>query len=240
MSTKTYMPSTTAGIGTMLTAFATNIPGALALKYNVSADEINRVTQAQLVWGWFDAALGIARAWSVSLTASRDALSTGVPGTFDPMPGLPTLPDVPPAPGKTPDAPVQIEHAFFTAFGALVSRIKHDPHYDPADGVLLGIEGGPQPRPSPSVVPVPTLALVTAGHPEVTCTKGIYQGFNVWLTRPGQPQKALGMSLGRHFEVTEPLPAPGTAEIWSFVVQYVLQNAPYGQMSQPVTITVRG
>ncbi len=48
------------------------------------------------------------------------------------------------------------------------------------------------------------------------------------------------MSLGRHFEVAEPLPPAGTAEIWSFVVQYVFQNASYGQMSQPVTITVRG
>ncbi len=37
------------------------------------------------------------------------------------------------------------------------------------------------------------------------------------------------MSLGRHFEVAEPLPAAGTAEIWSFVVQYVYQNAPSGR-----------
>lgn len=68
----------------------------------------------------------------------------------------------------------------------------------------------------------------------------MYQGFEVWLTRPGQAQKGLGMSLGRHLEVGEPLPAAGTAEIWSFVVQYVYQNAPFGQMSAPVTITVRG
>lgn len=97
-----------------------------------------------------------------------------------------------------------------------------------------------KPRPLPSVVPQPTLALVTAGHPEVSCTKGQFQGFNVWLTRPGQAQKFLGLSLGRHYEVAEPLPAPGTAEIWSFVVQYQYQNAPFGQTSQPVTITVRG
>ena len=33
------MPTATAGIGTMLTAFASNIPGALATKYNVTAAE---------------------------------------------------------------------------------------------------------------------------------------------------------------------------------------------------------
>ena len=237
-SRTSYMPSTTQGIGTMLTAFASNIPGALATKYNVTADQINSVTQAHLAWTWFDAALGVARSWSTSLTAQRDALSTGTQGTFDPMPGLPTLPPIPLVPPNL--QPIQIEHSFFTTFAALVSRIKHDPHYDVAEGKLLGIEGTPVPPPSPSVVPAPTLALVTAGHPEVSCTKGPFQGFNVWLTRPGAAQKFLGLSLGRHYEVAEPLPAAGTAEIWSFVVQYQYQNAPFGQMSQPVTITVRG
>ncbi len=221
----------------MLTAFAANIPGALATKYNVTDEEIGRVTQAQIVWVWFDGVLAIARAWAVSLTASRDALSTGAQGTFDPMPGLPTLPKAPTLPSGVP---VQIEHSFFTFFAALVSRIKRDPHYDVADGTLLGIEGTAQPRPLPSVVPVASVALVTAGHPEVTCPKGQFQGFKVFLTRPGQPSKDLGLSLSRHFEVTEPLPAAGTAEIWSSGVQYVYQNAPFGQMSQPVSITVRG
>ena len=240
MANRTYMPNTTAGIGAMLNAFASNIPGALATKYGVTAAEIQSVTQAQMVWGWFDDALGIARGWSASLTAQRDALSTGTPGTFDPMPTPAVLPAVANLPGTNPPTPVQVEHAFFTAFAALVSRIKRNPHYDPADGKLLGIEGAPVPPPSPSVVPVPTVALVTAGHPEVSCTKGVFQGFKVFLTRPGQAQKDLGVSLGRHFEVTEPLPAAGTAEIWSFVVQYVYGNVPFGQMSAPVTVTVRG
>ena len=109
-------------------------------------------------------------------------------------------------------------------------------HHDPADGKLLGNEGSPQ----PSVTPAPTVALVTAGHPEVSCTKGQFQGCHVWLTRPGQAQKDLGVSLGRHFEVAEPLPAAGTAEIWSFVAQYVHQNAPPRQMNPPVSITMRG
>ena len=102
------------------------------------------------------------------------------------------------------------------------------------------IEGTAQPKPAPSVTPRPTVGLVTAGHPEVTCTKAVYQGSKVWLTRPGQAQKDLGISLGQHFEVAEPHPAAGTAEIWSFVVQYVYGNAPFGQMSQPVSTTVRG
>lgn len=53
MANKTYMPGTTQGIGQMLTAFATNIPGALATKYGVTAAQITRIVQAQLVWLWF-------------------------------------------------------------------------------------------------------------------------------------------------------------------------------------------
>ena len=84
------------------------------------------------------------------------------------MPGLPTLPNVPTIPGVNPPLSVQIEHSFFTTFATLVTSIERNPHYDVADGKLLGIEGTPVPPPSPSVVPAPTLALVTAGHPEVS------------------------------------------------------------------------
>ena len=67
---------------------------------------------------------------------------------------------------------------------------------------------------------MPKPALVAAGHPEVSCTKGMFQRFNVWLTQFAQTQKTLAVSLGRHFEVTDPLLAAGTAEIWSFLVKY--------------------
>ena len=40
--------------------------------------------------------------------------------------------------------------------------------------------------------------------------------------------------------VEEPLPAPGTAEIWTFEVQYRDQNKPFGQLSQALNLTVRG
>ena len=31
-----------------------------------------------------------------------------------------------------------------------------------------------------------------------------------------------------------------TAEVWIFEVQYQYQNAPFGQFSQPLLLTVRG
>ena len=55
-----------------------------------------------------------------------------------------------------------------------------------------------------------------------------------------RPNALKGFTGSRFAAIAEPLPAADTAEIWSFVVQYQPQNAPFGQMSQPVTITVRG
>ena len=121
-----------------------------------------------------------------------------------------------------------------------MSRIKDNPIYEVADGVLLGIEGTEIPLPLPSIVPVVTGDLFHSGHPELTCKKGVFQGYNVWLTRPGQARRQIGFSTSRRYTVTEPLPAQGTAEVWIFEVQYQYQNAPFGQVSQPLELTVRG
>ena len=236
---QSYSRSNNQGINDMLTAFSTNIVGALATKYGVTPEQITRVSQAQKVWDWFEHALVIARGWSSSLTATRQVLSSGAPGETDPMPALPVLPPVPTLPG-TPPTPVVLEHDFFNFFSGLVSGIKKSQHYDPADGKLLGIEGTPVPKPDPSVTPSASVGLSTGGHPTVVCPKGQFQGFDVYATLPGGTRQFLATSLGRKYDVGLPLPAAGTAQIWVFEVQYRYQNQPFGLMSQPVSVTVRG
>jgi hypothetical protein len=112
--------------------------------------------------------------------------------------------------------------------------------YEESDGQLLGIEGTELPAPDPKTVPVLLADFFGNGQPELTCKKGPFQGYDVWLRRPGQESKHIGFSLARNYRVEEPRPAPGTAEIWTFEVQYRYQNAPFGQKSQPLTLTVRG
>lgn len=243
MPRKPYKPQTADGINTMLTAFNTNINAnskALATKYGVAAADLTRIAQAQLVWAWFMDALGTARQWSASLTQTRDMMETAPPGPTIPLPGGPALPAVPNVPG-VPATPVQLEPGFMRFFTGLVAQIKNRENYDPADGYLLGIEGAEIPAPSaPTTQPVVTGEITTGGEPELTCKKGLFQGFTAFLTRPGAARKNIGFSSSRHFLVTEPLPAPGTAEVWTFEVQYRYQNAPFGQMSQPINLTVRG
>ncbi|MDB6174560.1 MAG: hypothetical protein JWL59_3871 [Chthoniobacteraceae bacterium] len=96
------------------------------------------------------------------------------------------------------------------------------------------------PPPDPQTVPVLLADFFGNGQPELTCKKGPFQGYDVRLRRPGQETRHIGFSLARNYRVEEPRPTPGTAEIWTFEVQYRYQNAPFGQKSQPLSLTVRG
>ena len=168
---------------------------------------------------------------------------TGAQTGTVPIPGGPALPANPtyvPLPtGPSPVAAL-LDPGFFVFFLALVARIKSSLNYDPADGVLLGIEGAEIAPPAMTIVPVVLSDLFHSGHPGLTCKKGVFDGYSVWLTRPGQAKKLIGFSTSRHYEVGEPLPAAGTAEIWIFEVQYRYKGAAFGQVSQPLDLTVRG
>ena len=237
------MPQTAEGIDTMLMAFNTNINangGALATKYGVDAADLTRVTQAQLVWGWFMQALAAGRGWAQSLTQTRDMMQTAPQNGSQPLPGGPMMPPVPMMPGVDP-GPAQLEPGFFAFFTALVARIKNSEDYDTADGQLLGIEGSEVLPPNPATtVPHLTGEIFTSGKPEISAKKGVFQGYEVFLTRPTQPRKSIGFSTGRRFIVDEPLPAAGMAEVWTFDAQYRYQNAAFGLVSQPLSLTVRG
>ena len=61
--------------------------------------------------------------------------------------------------------------------------------------VLPSTKGAEIPAPDPiTTVPVVTGDLYSSGHPELTCTKGQFQGYTVWLTRPGQAKRQLATS----------------------------------------------
>ena len=242
------MPKTDPGVAAMLVKFDTNAnanSGALAAKYVLTTGELNRIRQARYVWQWFIDTLAVAREWAQSITAKRDMLLTSPPAAAMSVPGGPTLPPNPTyvsltPPGSMPPVPALLEPGFFDFFSGVAGRVKDAANYEISDGELLGIEGAEIPAPLPSIVPVLTGDLFHSGHPELTCKKGVFQGYTVWLTRPAQARKQIGFSTGRRFTVTEPLPAPGLAEVWTFEVQYRFQDAPFGQISQPLELTVRG
>lgn len=242
------MPKSDAGVAAMLVKFDTNVnasSGALATKYAITTAELNRIRQARYVWQWFLDSLAVGREWAQSFTAKRDGMLSGTPLTPVVVPGGPTLPASPvyvslTPPGSMPPVPALLEPGFFDFFSGIVGRVKDTQTYEVADGDLLGIEGAEIPTPEQSIVPVVTGDLFHSGHPELTCKKGCFQGYTVWLTRPSGPRREIGFSTARRYNVMEPLPAAGTAEVWTFEVQYRFKDAPFGQMSQPMELTVRG
>ena len=64
----------------MLTSFytnATNNGGALATKYSLSAADLARIAQGQVVWGWYLGQLDALRNVTQGFTQNRDEMFTG-------------------------------------------------------------------------------------------------------------------------------------------------------------------
>lgn len=242
MKHQSYLPDDEAGVLAVLVALDTNLPGALATKYEVTAEQLFRLKQGRLVYGWFIDALESGRAWSRSLTGDRDRMFDEAPGTAEPLPGGPILPAVPtlvPV-GGPPAVPAQLEPGFFEFLGRLVGQIKDSEAYDPSDGTLLKIVGAEVPPPDPAIVPTVEIEVGPSGRPITVVKKTPFQGYTVQVARGAAPYADAGFSSSRKYELPLPLPPAGQAEVWKIRVQYRYKNAPFGQWSQPLEITVRG
>jgi len=153
---------------------------------------------------------------------------------------LPAVPTIVPEGGGAA-VPVELEPGFFDFLGRLVGQIKDSAVYDAAtDGALLKIEGAVIPPPDQSIVPVVQSKLAASGRPVTVVKKAPFQGYTVKVARGSAPPVEAGFSSARDYELPLPLPPAGTAEVWTVQVQYRYKNAPFGQWSQPLEITVRG
>ncbi len=235
-----YLSTDDADIPALLVTLDTNLPGALATKYGIDDAMLLRIHQGRLVFDWFFHNNPLARQWTQSLTDERDKMFDNPTGGTDAMPDLPALGAIPTitVPGNPDPVAVQIEPGFFEFLGRLVQQIKNDDSYDPADGTLLKIVGAEVPDLDPNIVPDAKVAIGPNGKPVVTCKKTRFQGFTAFVARGNGPMVEIGFSTSRNYVIDLPLPAAGTVEIWK--VQYRLKNAPFGQKSMVMEISVMG
>lgn len=242
MAREYWMPSTDAAVAAMLGQFTTNAAadsGALATKYSLSDAELARIAQAAAVTAWFLTNTETLRGRAQQFTQLRGQMDTGSGAAF----AIPTIIQLPEPPSHLSAGvltPSLLDPGFFPWFIGRVGELKKSSVYVVSDGEALGIEGTQVAPPSSSTKPLLTGDVSGSGEPILTCKKGVFQGFEVFLTRPGQAKKSVGFSTGRHFTVAEPLPAAGTAEVWTFEVQYRYQGDPFGLRSDPLPLTVRG
>ncbi len=238
MKRQPYMPNDDAGILAMLVALDTNLPGALATKYDVDAAQLLRLRHGRHAFGWFLDAMPIARQWSQSLTEAHDGMTTAEPAAPAPLPGLPVLPPAPTF--DTPPVTALVEPGFFDFLGRLVQQIKNHDAFEDADGILLKILGAEVPAPDPQIVPEIKVKLGAGGCPVISVKKTPFEGYTVWAGKGAEALAKIGFSTTRDYEIELPMPAPGQAEVWRTQVQYHYKGEPFGQKSQVTEISVRG
>ena len=235
-----YLPPDETGTLSLLVALDTNLPGPLAVKYDIDDNMLFRLHQGRLVFDWFFHNTDLARKWAQSLTDDREKLFDSPTGGTVGMPGLPLLGAIPTVTVGGQQVPVEIEPGFFEFLGRLVQQIKNHENWDPADGTVLKIVGAEIAALDPDIVPELKLKINANGRPEGTCKKTPFQGMAYWVARNDGPMVDAGFSTSRNYEIPLPLPAAGTVEVWKVQVQYRYKNQPFGQKSLVMEITVKG
>ncbi len=237
MKRKPYLPDDEPGILSVLTALDTNLPGALATKYEVTAPQLLRLRHGRYSYEWFIDTNSIARQWCKSMSDAHDSMTTANPGPLTALPGLPILPAVPTF--NTPAVTAQYEPGFFDFLGRLVQGIKTHDNWDEADGILLKIVGAEVAPPDPDIVPEVKFKYSPSGRPILIVKKMDFQGYTVFVARGAGAMTEIGFSTTREYEINLPLPAQGQFETWQVQVQYRYQNEPFGNKSQVIDIPVK-
>lgn len=239
MAQKPYMPDTDEGIAQMLAAFDDN-DDPFAGKYNILSAEILRVRQARMCWRYMLDEVALAKDWAQSVVEKKDTMRDGPVGPAQAMPVGPMIPAVPTIDLGTGLQPIKWEPGFFVFFANLVTRIKVQPNYDPADGVLLAIEGAEIPPPATSIVPPLEVSIGTGGFPQLEVPKGQFDGFDFWFQIDAGAEQAGTFSTKRRYIHQLPLPPAGQSILVTYRAQYRYKGAPFGQKSLPVSVSVRG
>ena len=165
----------------------------------------------------------------------RDGLPRGVTGTST---ALPDLPAYSPAPNLPPAA---VAYGIFQRARDLAARIKRAPDYVDSIGQALGIESPDTPAKRPEDM-LPTVALrgSNAGHPVLRVGRDGAPQVEVLADR-GDGHWVL-LTITTRAELTDPAPLPpaGTAQVWRYQAICHDGSGRIGQMSEVLSVTVRG
>jgi hypothetical protein len=240
MKRQSYLPKDEPGILVVLIALDTNLPGALATKYDVDDSQLLRLRHGRYSYGWFVAAKPIVQQGSEALTNAHLSMTTGEPAPLQPLPGQPTLPPLPKFMVGAAEVTAQMEPGFFDFLSRLVQQIKNHDDYEETDGLTLKILGAVMDPPDPQIVPEVQWTFAASGALVLIVKKTPFQGYAVWVQLPNGAMAEVGFSTTRNYEVPLALPPTGTTQTWRVQVQYRYKNQPFGQKSNVVEIPVRG
>lgn len=235
---------------TWLSNFVSKLQGATnayVAKYNIPAATVTALTQGRQWVEWTFANVATLRTTNQSLTEFQDQVMMGKGGASGDL-ALPTAPSYTDMPGgnTTPITPVA---DIVGQAAALGRQIKQKTNYSVADGEDLGLEGPGAPDLPPVETTAPDLTksrLASGGQVEVVWSKGPFDAIRIEVDRSSNSGGSTPTGYSLLAIDTEPnyidtvQPAPGTVAIYKYRAIYILSDAPYGQWSQPLEMTVRG
>lgn len=168
------------------------------------------------------------RAW----TEFRDGLLTGDPNS--PVSAQPT------ASGPAPPAALPPVRGIIARLRAMVKRTKTSPAYTQSIGESLRIVASPTPIDPATAKPKVKVRPLTMFQSEVIW---VAQGFTAVKAQSqrngGQDWDDMGPKMGSRFVDDRPPVEPGKPEVRSYRLLYLRDNAPVGQWSDVVTVTVQ-
>jgi hypothetical protein len=167
----------------------------------------------------------------ISFTSFKNLLRNGN-GT-DAISGYPTMPVYPAVMPPLCDANVE------ELFREVIQECEDSGNLSETIAKALGIFAEPATDTMGSGTPNLTIKMIGGGHPQLHCTMGSYEGYEIW--------KDIGAGFMRYDVSSSPnyvdmatLPAVGTNVIWNYKVIYRYKNLQIGNWSVIVSIAVSG
>ncbi len=219
----------------LINNFADKI-GSYATKYAISAGDLDKIARGRQTANWAVQMYPLLATTTTSATQWKLAVLEGPIPSTPAFFTLPTLPAVPQAAGL----PIVPDFDVLGLIAHLAKNMKDATNYDLNDGLDLGIEGPEIPAPDPASKPVLQGRSGTGGAPEILWKKKEFEGIKLQIDRAdGKGWVLLAVDMKPNFtDDLSPLPPAGTSVQWRYRAIYLLNDAEFGQWSEPVTVTV--
>lgn len=132
---------------------------------------------------------------------------------------------------------INVPDGIVSRLRALAAKIKTSSNYTEAIGQQLGIIGVDVPDENPDTAkPLIGGLSIVASQVTLKWKKGSFDGIRVFKKVDGGEFNLTGFSISPPY--TDRAPIPSSPQVWSYMIQYIVDDDEVGQLSEPFSITV--
>ena len=227
---KTYVEPTDPKFKTQLGGFCRVYP-EYADVLNVLAAKMDRLNAGNAVVQIIFPQQEIMQTFGVGFTAYKDLLRKGnANDTLSAYPIMPVYPAI---------MPPLCEENIESLFKEVIQDCGDGGNLSEAIAKALGIYAEDTADVMSSGTPNLTLKMAGGGHPQLHCTMGDFEGYEIWKDS-GAGFVRFDVSNSPNYVDMTALPAAGTDVIWTYKVIYRYKNVQIGNWSISIPIAVKG